>query len=67
MKKIILILTIGVTLISCDRGNTYQAGSKDFDTIMFEGCEYLYTSRGAYGHMMAHKGNCKNTIHNVRN
>lgn len=58
MKKIIIILAIG--LASCTTRSTE----------IIDGCEYIVsTSSGGDGSIvetLAHKGNCKNPIHNPK-
>lgn len=48
-------------------GKTARIPKDHFETIVFEGCEYLIykeepDSNSAFG-FMAHKGNCRNPIH----
>ncbi len=62
MKKIILILLITGSLISCDtgvNGDEIPLGNKTIQVLEFEDCEYIYLRR--YGSVaIVHKGNCKN-------
>lgn len=55
-----------------EAGETLLEGAKegDFEIIEFDGCEYIVYTRSetankAYG-LMAHKGNCKNSIHSYQ-
>lgn len=52
-------------------GKLNQISSGKFETITYEGCEYLiykkeFDTNSAYG-FMAHKGNCANPIHPYNN
>ena len=72
MKKIIITTLTLIVLVSCSdpRENTplktLDNTNQDYEIINVEGCEYIKSREGfaeiSYG-FMAHKGNCKNTIH----
>ncbi|WP_349352528.1 MULTISPECIES: hypothetical protein [unclassified Flagellimonas] len=55
------------SLANSIEGKTSNIPKDHFETIVFEGCEYLVykeepDSNSAFG-FMAHKGNCNNPIH----
>lgn len=61
----LLILTGCTSFEGVDADITIEDSYK---TIVLEGCEYIYVSRRPFSSemMMAHKGNCKNIIHNCQ-
>ena len=66
MKNLIKYGFIAVVICFCSCGKsdfkTENNGSMySFNTIEVDGCEYLVSSS-----KFAHKGNCKNPIHNCR-
>ena len=62
MKNLIkygFIAVVSCFLLSCgSMPNKTAEENRELNTIVFEGCEYVY-----YFDKMAHKGNCKNPIH----
>lgn len=74
MKKI-LILLLMIGLSSCEPTIIDTSVAEDatpvinFKTIKVEGCDYLYSYKdGPYvgRGFLAHKGNCKNPIHECK-
>ena len=70
MKKIILLLSFVVLLVSCSTSEEYQnvrklqgirAGKyieKNYQVIVIDSCEYITAYAWGEGYL-AHKGNCK--------
>lgn len=58
---VIALLVIGFTFTSC-HGDSYTYDRDGYDIITIDGCEYVAMTYGESGYL-AHKGNCKNTIH----
>jgi hypothetical protein len=77
MKKIFLFIGVITLLLSCDEptqksrstGYTYGGGGAQYniEIIILDGCEYIGSFRGSNNDWGAHKGDCKNPIHRVRN
>jgi len=70
MKKLLLIPSAMIVLLSCENTNvetketSYKIGCNGLTlkVITLEGCEYYFLPiTGSY--TMCHKGNCKNPIH----
>jgi hypothetical protein len=65
MKKVLLILIIGLLMVSCKKNNVNKVESKAvingsyIEEFKYEGCEYLWV-RSGHGLGLTHKGNCKN-------
>lgn len=74
MKKILVVLAV-ILFTSCsDQGiltsesiNDLEVLKKNYKVVVLDECEYIIydfsSGYGGYGYM-AHKGNCKNPIHN---
>ncbi len=61
MKKLLLI-PLSIILLSCDKGSTYERDASEFNILIVEDCEYMYSHTNGY-RSLVHKGNCKNKIH----
>ncbi len=65
MKKIILSLIIGISLISCETKNVeIQTTETSINgclmrTYTIDSCEYIGSVNGGNADFIAHKGNCK--------
>ncbi len=72
-KSLVLLigfaLLVGLSGCLIDETKPYvdipYAGKINYQTIVIEGCEYLYFPAGN-GSVMSHKGNCNNPIHLYR-
>ena len=59
-------IALVICFSSCVKGGeTKTSEKKDFNTIIIEGCEYIYFPYYSEKSMV-HKGNCNNPIHNCR-
>jgi len=61
------ILSVAILIISCSPSGSENDINieSSYETIVIEGCEYIYVSRRPWSAemMMAHKGNCSNPEH----
>ena len=56
------IIFVTILLTSCSGGEVKTANIGQYNTVVFEGCEYIYHIHiGERG--LVHKGNCSNPIH----
>lgn len=63
--KTLYTLCVLLMLAGCEPKDGDKTESERYYTITYEGCEYLRTGTEHYSQeaTMAHKGNCKNPIH----
>ena len=64
--KAIICYLLLYTVVSCDEPISKRDDiGQGFDVIEIDSCQYIYSTKG-YGGYLAHKGNCKNPIHDCR-
>lgn len=66
---LVVITLILIHTYRADPSEVTQASKAviyDEETIEIENCEYIF-GRTSYGAVLAHKGNCNNTIHTNNN
>jgi hypothetical protein len=73
MKKILLILSSLILMISCSTKNVdikftdTSINGVDIKTYTIDGCEYIGVVTGTNSDILTHKGNCSNPIHYQKN
>ena len=65
LKSLFILCLVICFLSSCDITKPPKSETEysNYDLIEMDGCEYY---RATHGKQLAHKGNCKNQIHNCR-
>lgn len=71
MRKLLLILVIGLTIVSCEEPNVerkntgiiYSEEGDEIQEIVIDGCQYIGRFGGYNRDWGTHKGNCNNPIH----
>ncbi len=71
MKKLLVLLVVGLLFTSCGEDNKKERDSyhepTHFKTIVIDDCQYIVSTVNPNGYrgfgFMAHKGNCNNPIH----
>lgn len=64
MKKLLLVLTIGI-LLGCESRNVtitttdFSIEGKYIKTYVIDSCEYIGSVYGSNSDILTHKGNCK--------
>lgn len=67
MKRILLLIAIAITLVSCD-STTYQvdkpvmSNEAVYQVVVIDSCQYVFRQFNG-SCMFSHKGNCNNPIH----
>jgi hypothetical protein len=71
MRKLLLTLVIGLTIVSCNEPNVtrkhtgiiYNEGGSELQELTIDGCQYIGKFRGYDSDWGTHKGTCNNPIH----
>ena len=71
MRKLLLILVIGLTIVSCEEPNVdkkttgmiYSDKGHQIQEIIIDSCQYIGQFDGYNSDWGTHKGNCNNPIH----
>lgn len=71
MRKLLLTLVIGLTIVSCNEpnitpkntGTKYGEYGQDIQELTIDGCQYIGHFRGSNTDWGTHKGTCNNPIH----
>lgn len=71
MRKLLLTLVIGLTIVSCeepnverkDTGIIYTDAGDEVEEVVIDGCQYIGQFDGYNTDWGTHKGNCNNPIH----
>lgn len=71
MRKLLLTLVIGLTIVSCSEPNVerkeigiiYSDAGDEVEEIVIDNCQYIGQFSGYNTDWGTHKGNCNNPIH----
>ena len=71
MRKLLITLVIGLTIVSCNEpnvnpkytGTRYGEFGNEIQEITIDGCQYIGQFYGSKSDWGTHKGNCNNPIH----